>query len=399
MAHSPPAPPVPRCAACPRRARDRETGEVCALKKVKLEKERDGFPLTSVREINVLLSLAHPNIVNVSEVVVGSSLDSVFMVMEYADHDLKSVMERRLTQPFSTAEVKCLMRQLLAGTAYLHHNWVLHRDLKTSNILYTNAGQLKICDFGLARQYGSPLKPYTHLVVTLWYRAPELLLGEPSSLVTRRAVCVLCVSGHRKRAASTRAALFCVLFFSWAEGASAVWPARPPAGARTYSTAVDVWSCGCILAELLLKGPLFAGKNELAQIDQIFKTLGTPTPDTWPGARCPLLAVIVAAACSLVRPETDAPVACCASPHRPGSVVQLPQIQLQGQRAQRAPPKVPAPGARLRRAAHPQRGGLRPAARPAGAVPGEFSLTVGELRACRVRCPNRVCARVRANWR
>jgi cell division cycle 2-like protein len=206
---------------------------VCALKKVKLEKERDGFPLTSVREINVLLSLAHPNIVNVSEVVVGSSLDSVFMVMEYADHDLKSVMERRLTQPFSTAEVKCLMRQLLAGTAYLHHNWVLHRDLKTSNILYTNAGQLKICDFGLARQYGSPLKPYTHLVVTLWYRAPELLLGEPSSLVTRRAVCVLCVSGHRKRAASTRAALFCVLFFSLAEGASAVWPARPQARAPT----------------------------------------------------------------------------------------------------------------------------------------------------------------------
>lgn len=160
------------------RARDRETGGICALKKVKLEKERDGFPLTSVREINVLLSLAHPNIVNVSEVVVGSSLDAVFMVMEYADHDLKSVMDRRMKQAFSTAEVKCLMAQLLAGVAYLHENWVLHRDLKTSNILYTNTGVLKICDFGLARQYGSPLKPYTHLVVTLWYRAPELLLGE-----------------------------------------------------------------------------------------------------------------------------------------------------------------------------------------------------------------------------
>jgi cell division cycle 2-like len=70
------------------------------------------------------------------------------------------------------------MRQLLSGVAYLHENWVLHRDLKTSNILYTNRGQLKLCDFGLARQYGSPLKPYTQLVVTLWYRAPELLLGK-----------------------------------------------------------------------------------------------------------------------------------------------------------------------------------------------------------------------------
>jgi serine/threonine protein kinase len=87
------------------RARDKETGDICALKKVKLEKERDGFPLTSVREINVLLSLAHPNIVNVSEVVVGAGLDAVFMVMEYADHDLKGVMEARMRQPFTIAEV------------------------------------------------------------------------------------------------------------------------------------------------------------------------------------------------------------------------------------------------------------------------------------------------------
>lgn len=76
-------------------------------------------------------------------------------------------------------QIKTLMRQLIAGVAYLHDNWVIHRDLKTSNILYNNKGDLKICDFGLARQYGSPLRPYTHMVVTLWYRAPELLLGEP----------------------------------------------------------------------------------------------------------------------------------------------------------------------------------------------------------------------------
>lgn len=212
------------------RARNRLTGKICALKRIKLDKERDGFPLTSVREINILLSLSHPSIVNVSEVVVGSSLDSIFMVMEYADHDLKSVMDQRMKQPFSVAEVKCLMLQLLSGVAYLHANWVIHRDLKTSNILYTNRGELKICDFGLARQYGEPLKPYTHLVVTLWYRAPELLLG-----------------------------------------------------ARTYSTAVDVWSCGCIMAELLAKSPLFQGKNELGQLDLIFKNLGFPSKESWPG--------------------------------------------------------------------------------------------------------------------
>jgi len=151
------------------RARDKKTGEIVALKKVKMEKEREGFPLTSLREINILLSFHHPSIVDVKEVVVGSNLDSIFMVMEYMEHDLKGLMES-MRQPFSQSEVKCLMLQLLEGTKYLHDNWVLHRDLKTSNLLLNNRGELKICDFGLARQYGSPLKPYTHLVVTLWYR-------------------------------------------------------------------------------------------------------------------------------------------------------------------------------------------------------------------------------------
>ncbi|MBA0682472.1 hypothetical protein Goari_024189, partial [Gossypium aridum] len=151
------------------RAKDKKTGEIVALKKVKMEKEREGFPLTSLREINILLSFHHPSIVDVKEVVVGSNLDSIFMVMEYMEHDLKGLMET-MKQPFSQSEVKCLMLQLLEGVKYLHDNWVLHRDLKTSNLLLNNQGELKICDFGLARQYGSPLKPYTHLVVTLWYR-------------------------------------------------------------------------------------------------------------------------------------------------------------------------------------------------------------------------------------
>ncbi|KAH7664186.1 [RNA-polymerase]-subunit kinase protein [Dioscorea alata] len=220
------------------RARDKKTGEVVALKKVKMEKEREGFPLTSLREINVLLSFHHPSIVDVKEVVVGSSLDSIFMVMEYMEHDLKGLMET-MKQPFSQSEVKCLMLQLLEGVKYLHDNWVLHRDLKTSNLLMNNRGELKICDFGLARQYGSPLKPYTHLVVTLWYRAPELLLG-----------------------------------------------------IKEYSTAIDMWSLGCIMAELLAKEPLFNGKTELDQLDKIFRTLGTPNEKIWPGfAKLPGLKV------------------------------------------------------------------------------------------------------------
>jgi cell division cycle 2-like len=238
------------------RAKEKSTGKIYALKKVKLEEEKEGFPLTSIREINILLSLHHPNIVNVTEVVVGSSLDAVFLVMEYAEHDLRGIMNHRkkkstttllrggvssggggsgsasfsTTIPFSPAEVKCLMLQLLNGIAYLHDNWVLHRDIKTSNILYTNKGELKLCDFGLARQYGSPLKPYSHMVVTLWYRAPELLLGE-----------------------------------------------------TTYSTTIDVWSAGCVMGELLLNEPLLQGRNELGQLEKIFGVVGRPDEEGWPG--------------------------------------------------------------------------------------------------------------------
>nr|WNT93103.1 CDKG1-1 protein [Phyllostachys edulis] len=211
------------------RVRDKKTGEIVALKKIKMEKEREGFPLTSLREINILLSFHHPSIVDVKEVVVGSSVNDTFMVMEYMEHDLKGVMET-MKQPYGQSEVKCLMLQLLEGVKYLHDNWVLHRDLKTSNLLLNNRGELKICDFGLSRQYGSPLKPYTQLVVTLWYRAPELLLG-----------------------------------------------------AKEYSTVIDMWSLGCIMAELLSKEPLFNGKTEIDQLNKIFKILGTPNEQIWPG--------------------------------------------------------------------------------------------------------------------
>lgn len=150
------------------KAKDKETGEIVALKKVKMAAETEGFPVMSLREINILMSLHHPAIVEVKEVVTDD-LDGVFMVMEYMEHDLKGLLEA-MKQPFSQSEAKCLMLQLLEGVKSLHDNWVLHRDLKTSNLLLNNRGELKICDFGMSRQYGSPLKPYTPLVVTLWYR-------------------------------------------------------------------------------------------------------------------------------------------------------------------------------------------------------------------------------------
>ncbi|PPS04071.1 hypothetical protein GOBAR_AA16588 [Gossypium barbadense] len=214
------------------RAKDKLTGEIVALKKVKILDLRDleeyGFPVISLREINILASFHHPSIVKSREVVVDDH-DNVYMVMEYMEHDLKWLMDS-MKRRFSTSDVKCLMLQLLEGVKYLHDNWVLHRDLKTSNLLLNNQGELKICDFGMARQYGSPLKPYTTKVVTQWYRAPELLLGR-----------------------------------------------------KKYSTAVDMWSVGCVMAELLAKEPLFKGTAEIDQLRKIFDTLGVPSEKIWPG--------------------------------------------------------------------------------------------------------------------
>ncbi|KAM4015739.1 cyclin-dependent kinase 11B-like isoform 3-T3 [Anomaloglossus baeobatrachus] len=211
------------------RAKDKKTDEIFALKRLKMEKEKEGFPITSLREINTILKAQHENIVRVREIVVGSNMDKIYIVMNYMEHDLKRLMET-MKQPFLPGEVKTLMIQLLRGVRHLHDNWILHRDLKTSNLLLSHAGILKVGDFGLAREYGSPLKPYTPIVVTLWYRAPELLLG-----------------------------------------------------AKEYSTAIDLWSVGCIFGELLTQKPLFPGKSEIDQINKIFKDLGTPSEKIWPG--------------------------------------------------------------------------------------------------------------------
>ncbi|VDK74777.1 unnamed protein product [Litomosoides sigmodontis] len=215
------------------RAKEKKTDEIVALKRLKMEKEKEGFPITSLREINMLLKAGnHPNIVNVREIVIGSNMDKIYLVMEYVEHDMKSLMDTMYSRGkrFRTGEVKTLLHQLLSGVAHMHDEWILHRDLKTSNLLLSHKGILKIGDFGLSREFGDPLKPYTPIVVTLWYRAPELLLG-----------------------------------------------------VKEYSTAVDMWSCGCIFAEFLKLKPLFPGKGEMDQINKIFTDLGTPDDNVWPG--------------------------------------------------------------------------------------------------------------------
>ncbi|KAF2203403.1 Pkinase-domain-containing protein [Delitschia confertaspora ATCC 74209] len=212
------------------RAKDVSTGEVVALKKLKMDFAYEGFPVTALREIQLLRESHHPNIVSLKEVVMGASLSDVYMVMEFMEHDLKTLQDDKL-EPFLQSEVKTLLLQIASAVHFLHDHWILHRDLKTSNILLDNRGLIKIADFGMARRTSSPPPPnLTQLVVTLWYRSPELLLGTP-----------------------------------------------------TYDTSVDTWSLGCIFGELLLKEPLLQGKNEVDQLSRIFELCGIPTNDTWPG--------------------------------------------------------------------------------------------------------------------
>lgn len=211
------------------KARDRRTGEIVALKKLRMDRERDGMPVTSVRELRVLQTCKHPNLVELKRVVTGSKLDSVFLVFEYCEHDLGRLVDT-MPHPFHESEVKCLMRQLLEALVYLHDRWVMHRDIKMSNLLFTNRGQLKLCDFGLARWFKPWEEGYTPGVVTLWYRAPEVLLG-----------------------------------------------------AESYTEAVDIWGAGCVFGELLLNEPLFPGRTEAGMLDLIARLLGSPSERIWPG--------------------------------------------------------------------------------------------------------------------
>jgi cyclin-dependent kinase 10 len=142
------------------RATDTKSGEVVALKKVRMEREKDGLPVSGLREISILMSCAHENIVKLRELAVGRSLESIFLVMNYCEQDLASLLDNMQT-PFSESQVKCIMQQVFRGLRYLHENFIVHRDVKVSNLLLTDKGCVKIADFGLARLYGIPLKPMT----------------------------------------------------------------------------------------------------------------------------------------------------------------------------------------------------------------------------------------------
>ncbi|CDW75165.1 cyclin-dependent kinase 10-like [Stylonychia lemnae] len=225
------------------KARDKTTGDIVALKKVRMHNENDGFPITSLREINILSNLMHPNIVNLKEVVVGYKKDSVFLAFEYCECDIANLVDyiMRRKEYLNLAEIKCLMIQLIKAVLYLHENDIIHRDLKFSNLLINQKGQVKLADFGLARKIGYPLQPYTAKVVTLWYRAPEILLKAPQ-----------------------------------------------------YSKPIDTWAIGCILAEFLNYGyPILAvsiiykfihykGNNEIDQFKKICDLIGKPSKRVWP---------------------------------------------------------------------------------------------------------------------
>lgn len=207
------------------KAKDKTNDDIVALKKIRLENEEDGVPSTAIREIALLKEIKHPNIVQLKDVV--HSDNSLYLIFEYLEYDLKKYMRAGAMSP---SQVKPMIYQLLLGVEHCHAHRIMHRDLKPQNLLIDKKGVMKLADFGLARAYGLPIKTYTHEVVTLWYRAPEILLGQ-----------------------------------------------------KQYSTSVDLWSAGCIFAEMATKRPLFPGDSEVDEIFKIFKLHGTPTEETWPG--------------------------------------------------------------------------------------------------------------------
>jgi len=215
------------------KARDNSTGEIVAIKQIKFDSDmtKEGFPISALREIGVLLSLSHECIVTVWEMVVGNTHDKVFMVMECMEMDLQGAMKKGPggSTPFTQSEIKFMMHQIFSAMAHVHERWFIHRDMKTSNILVHKTGRIALCDFGLARKYEVPERKMTQMVVTLWYRAPELLFGESK-----------------------------------------------------YGCGIDMWSIGCIFGELLIKDAIMKGTGELDQIQKIFKLLGTPTDADWP---------------------------------------------------------------------------------------------------------------------
>ncbi|KAF4087490.1 hypothetical protein AMELA_G00071200 [Ameiurus melas] len=201
------------------KAKNRETHEIVALKRVRLDDDDEGVPSSALREICLLKELKHKNIVRLHDVL--HSDKKLTLVFEYCDQDLKKYFDS-CNGDLDPEIVKSFMYQLLKGLAFCHSRNVLHRDLKPQNLLINRNGELKLADFGLARAFGIPVRCYSAEVVTLWYRPPDVLFG-----------------------------------------------------AKLYSTSIDMWSAGCIFAELANAGrPLFPGNDVDDQLKRIFRYPG-----------------------------------------------------------------------------------------------------------------------------
>uniref|UniRef100_A0ACD5XKM4 Uncharacterized protein n=1 Tax=Avena sativa TaxID=4498 RepID=A0ACD5XKM4_AVESA len=216
------------------KARDTLSGKIVALKKVRFDNLEPESVRFMAREILILRRLDHPSVIKIDGLVTSRMSCSLYLVFEYMEHDLAGLVaspDIKFTEP----QVKCYMNQLLSGLEHCHDRGVLHRDIKGSNLLLDNNGMLKIADFGLASFFDPSRKqPMTSRVVTLWYRPPELLLG-----------------------------------------------------ATDYGVGVDLWSAGCILAELLAGRPIMPGRTEVEQLHKIFKLCGSPTEEYWKKSKLP----------------------------------------------------------------------------------------------------------------
>ena len=224
------------------KAEHRRTKDLVALKRILMHNEKDGFPITALREIKILKMLDHPNVIRLADMTVerGDKVKkkrgAIYMVTPYMDHDLCGLLDNPKVE-ITIPQIKCYFRQVLLGVAYLHSKGILHRDMKAANLLVNNRGCLQLADFGLARTFdssppqdGQPRAQYTNCVVTRWYRPPEILLGD-----------------------------------------------------RCYDGAIDLWGAGCILAEMYERRPILQGATDLDQCDLIFRLCGTPTELTMPG--------------------------------------------------------------------------------------------------------------------
>ncbi|KAK2411974.1 putative serine/threonine-protein kinase [Trifolium repens] len=216
------------------KAKDTLTGKIVALKKVRFDNLEPESVKFMAREIMILRRLDHPNVVKLEGLVTSRMSCSLYLVFQYMEHDLAG-LSTSPTIKFTVSQVKCYMHQLFSGLEHCHNRNVLHRDLKGSNLLIDNEGILRIADFGLASFFDPNHKqPMTSRVVTLWYRSPELLLG-----------------------------------------------------ATDYDVGVDLWSAGCILAELLAGRPIMPGRTEVEQLHKIFKLCGSPSEEYWKKAKLP----------------------------------------------------------------------------------------------------------------